>query len=132
MSDYLANTTVLIDHLRGKREAIAFLEEFSPYVSVVTIAELIQGSKDKRDQDLAVKLCTTLPQLIIDKKVSDSAIALMKKFYLSKGLRFLDALIAATALENKLSLITGNVKHFRFIEGLTIISQGDIFDKKTL
>ena len=51
----------------------------------------------------------------------------MKKFYLSKGLRFLDALIAATALEHKLSLITGNLKHFRFIEGLITVSQEDIF-----
>ena len=126
MSNYLADTTVLIDHLRGKEGAVAFLEEFSPYISVVTIAELIQGSKDKRNQALVVKLCTTLPQLIIDKKISNTAIELMKKFYLSKGLRYLDALIGATALENKLNLVTGNLKHFIFIEGLTDISQNDV------
>ena len=41
MSNYLVDTTVLIDHLRGKEGAAAFLEEFSPYISVVTIADQI-------------------------------------------------------------------------------------------
>lgn len=127
MRNYLADTTVLVDHLRGNKKAAAFLEEFSPSISTVTIAELIQGSENKQDQTLAVKICTTLPKLTIDKKISDSAIELMKQFCLSHGLRFLDALIAATAIENKLVLITGNVKHFRFIKGLEVISQDKAF-----
>src|SRR3989338_728933 len=84
MSNYLADTTVVVDHLRGARKATAFLEEFSPYISVVTLAELIQGSENKQDQTQAVKICTTLPKLTIDKKISDSAIELMKKFWKSR------------------------------------------------
>ena len=126
MSNYLADTTVLIDHLRGEENAAVFLEKFSPYISTVTIAELIQGSKNKRDQVLAIKICETLPQLNIDKKISDAAIELMGKFCLSHGLNFLDALIAATAMENKLILVTGNLKHFKFIAGLKTISQNQI------
>ena len=127
MSNYLADTTVVIDHLRGSEKATIFLEEFSPDISVVTVAELIQGSKDKREQFLAVKMCASLLQHAIDRKTSDLAINLMKKFCLSHGLRFLDALIAATALENKLVLVTGNLKHFRFIKGLEVISQEGVF-----
>jgi hypothetical protein len=37
---------------------------------------------------------------------------------LSHGLQVGDALIAATALEHQLSVLTGNVKHFSAVDGL--------------
>lgn len=39
---------------------------------------------------------------------------------LSHGMRLADALIGATAIENQVTLITANVKHFSAVEGLTI------------
>lgn len=123
MSKYLADTTLLVEHLRGNSQARVFLKDHSPSISTVSIAELIQGSGDKNELTTALKLVLSLSEAAIDKKISNLAITLMKKFYLSKGLKFLDALIAATALENKLTLITGNLKHFNFIEGLSIVSQ---------
>lgn len=125
MSKYLADTTLLIEHLRGNSKAKVFLKDNSASISTVSIAELIQGSRDKDELAAALKLSLSLSEIAIDKKISNHAIELMKKFYLSKGLKFLDALIAATALENKLILLTGNLKHFNFIEGLTIASQDD-------
>lgn len=127
MRNYLADTTVIIDHLRGDRKATTFLGEFNPQISIVTVAELIQGAHDKREQILAVKISASLPGININGKISVLAIDLMKKFYLSNGLKFLDALIAATALENKLALVTSNLKHFRFISGLEVISQKKAF-----
>lgn len=129
MSKFLVDTTLLVEHLRGSEKARIFLQDDSPYISTVSIAELIQGSRDNKELMAAIKLCSSLSEIAIDKKISNKAIELMKKFYLSKGLRFLDALIAATALENKLSLITGNLKHFRFIEGLKTISQDEFLKK---
>ncbi len=123
MSKYLVDTTVIIDHLRGNKKATTLLGKFNPYISVVTIAEVIQGSKDKREQGIAIRVCTSFPQFNIDKKICDSAVGLMEEFYLSHGLKFLDALIAATALDSKLMLITGNLKHFKFIKELKVISQ---------
>jgi len=123
MSKYLADTTLLIEHLRGNNQARVFLKDHSPAISTISIAELIQGSRDKNELMTALKLCMSLSEIAIDKKISNYAIELMKKFYLSKGLKFLDAIIATTALENKLTLITGNLKHFNFIEGLRIASQ---------
>lgn len=123
MSKYLADTTLLIEHLRGNNKASVFLKANSPYISTVSIAELIQGSRDKNELKVALKLCVSLSEIAIDKRISNHAITLMKKFYLSKGLKFLDAIIASSVLENKLTLITGNLKHFNFIEGLTVASQ---------
>lgn len=125
MSKYLVDTTLLIEHLRGNDQARVFLEDNSPSISTVSIAELIQESRDKDELVAAMKLVSSLSEIAIDKKVSTKAIDLMKKFYLSRGLKFLDGLIAATALENKLTLITGNLKYFKFIEGLSVVSQED-------
>jgi len=122
MSKYLADTTLLIEHLRGNNQASIFLKANSPCISTVSIAELIQGSRDKDELKAALKLCLSLSEIAIDKKISNHAITLMKKFYLSKGLKFLDAIIACSALENKLTLITGNLKHFNFIEELVTVS----------
>lgn len=127
MNSYLADTTVVVDHLRGNKKAAKFLEECNPSISVVTVAELIQGSKDRREQAMAVKICAAFQELTIDKKISGRALELIEEFYLSHGLLFLDALIGATALENKLVLVTANVKHFRFIKGLQIIPQNTAF-----
>ncbi len=44
----------------------------------------------------------------------------MEALTLSHGLQLGDALIAATALEHGLRLLTGNVKHFNAIEGLNL------------
>lgn len=129
MNNYLADTTVIIDHLRGDRRATTFLEEFKPHISIVTIAESIQGAKDKGEQALAVKICSAFTVFPINGNISALAINLMKKFYLSHGLKFLDALIAATALEEKLILVTDNLKHFKFIKGLEVISQKEAFEQ---
>ena len=39
---------------------------------------------------------------------------------LSGGLHLADALIAATALEHSLTVLTANAKHFSIIEGLNM------------
>lgn len=49
------------------------------------------------------------------------SIKLMEEFRLSQGLLFLDALIAATSICNKLTLVTDNVKHFQFIKKLQLV-----------
>lgn len=129
MNNYLADTTVAVEHLRGNKKAKVFLEKYSPNISTVTIAELIQGSRNSRELTTALKLCTGLYEVVIDKKISAKAIELLEEFYLSNGLLFLDALVAATAIENKLTLVTGNLKHFRFIKELEIAPQEIAFSE---
>lgn len=132
MNKYLADTTVVIEHLRGNLQAKNFLEKNNPSISSVTIAELIQGSRDKQELASISKLCQSLSEAIIDKKISHKAIDLLHDLHLSKGLMFLDALIAATALENKMVIVTGNIKHFRDIPGLELIPQEIAFKEQKM
>jgi predicted nucleic acid-binding protein len=127
MIKYLVDTTMLVDMLRGNVAAKKFLEN-RPEISMVTVAELIQGALDKQNLKIVEKTCKLLPQIEIDRIVSLKAIDLLRKYSLSHGLLFMDALIAASAISKKCVLVTANVKDFIFIEDLKVESQKKILD----
>lgn len=52
--------------------------------------------------------------------VSQQAALLVDQLGLSHHMRLPDALIAATALEHRLPIITANLKHFGAVSGLTV------------
>lgn len=126
MSKFLADTTVLIEMLRGNIAAKKFLEH-SPEISKVTLVELIQGCRDNKELRAIEKACDFLPQIKIDGIISDRAIELLSRYHLSHGLLFLDALIAATCIIRKNILVTENVRDFKFISGLEILPQEKAF-----
>lgn len=121
MGKYLADTTILIDHLRGDKQAKDFLLDAQPAVSLVTLAELIQGSANKKELQAARKAVADLDFVPIRERISTVAIELMEKSFLSHNMQFLDALIAATAIEENLQLVTANTKHFQFIDELKVV-----------
>lgn len=130
MSKFLADTTVLVEMLRGNFAAKQFLES-SPEISKVTLVELIQGCQDKKDLRAVEKACDFLPQIKIDETISNRAIELLREYHLSHGLLFLDALMAATCIIRKNILVTQNIKDFKFIRGLTVSSQDEAFTRFT-
>jgi predicted nucleic acid-binding protein len=120
MAKYLADTNILIDHLRGNVQATEFLINKSPAISAVTVAELIQGCRNPKQLVQVNTLISSLDVLHIDYSISNLAIKFVSDLYLSHGLKFLDAVIAATAIKHKLILKTQDTKHFKFIKGLAI------------
>lgn len=126
MEKYLVDTTVLIDHLRNKRSATLLLGKEEITISQVTIAELIQGAKNKADLVAIEKLIKQFDIKWGSPKISKLAINLLKKYFLKFNLQFLDAIIAAIAIENNLVLVTDNIKHFKFIPHLKVIPPMEI------
>lgn len=118
---HLLDTNVIIDYLRGDRKALNYLQEsITPLICVVSQGEIYQGAKNKeelRKLEQILKKFTVIP---ITPEISHMAIEFLKLYHLPHGLLILDSLIAATAIENKLTLVTGNVKHFIFIKDLKI------------
>ncbi len=113
---------MLIDHIRLAGQATDYLVRNYPAVSAVSIAELIQGAKDKRDLGDIIKLKNSLKVIPITDRISQQALILIEKLFLSNHLEFLDALIAVAAIENNLTLVTANVRHFSPIKGLRLMS----------
>ena len=119
----LVDTDVLIWHLRGYPQATRRLDELGALtLSAVSYLEVLQGMRNKAELVAVKKMlqhraATLLP---MSKAITQRAIELMESLTLSHGLQIGDALIAATALEHQLPVLTANVKHFSAVEGLKI------------
>jgi hypothetical protein len=110
-SDVLLDTDVLIDHMRGYRQ----LEVGSHMsVSVVTRTELYAGHE--RNEPAVQALLKRMGELEVDRNIARRAGRIKR----DAGLKIADALIAATALEHRLPLMTRNRRHFERVAGLEL------------
>ena len=117
----LVDTDVLIWHLRGYAQATRQLDQLgSLKLSAVSYLEVLQGVRNKAELAAVKKMLVRRNAIILPltETITQRAITLMESLTLSHGLQMGDALIAATALEHQLSILTGNVKHFSAVEGL--------------
>lgn len=113
VADVLVDTDIFIDHLRGAVQMKAGRHRLS--YSVITRAELFAGATGT---DLAARVLAPFREISVDRAIAERAGRIRRE----SGLRMPDALIAATALERKLSLVTRNKKHFDQVRGLRITS----------
>ncbi len=119
----LIDSDVLIWLTRGHVGAEARLAQTSPWqISTITYLELAQGCRSKVElqrvkRGLSVKQTKILP---LTPAISERAMTLIDAHALADGLQLADALIAATALEHGLTLLTGNTRHFAAVEALKI------------
>ena len=102
---------MFVDHLRGARRFEA--KNHRVHYSVVTRAELFAGNTAT---DLISVLLAPFRELSVGRAVAERAGRLRRE----SGIRLPDALIAATAIEHKLSLFTRNRSDFEKIPGLRI------------
>jgi predicted nucleic acid-binding protein len=117
----LVDTDVLIWNLRGEPSAANRLDRERGFaISAVTYMELTQGVRDKNELSVLRRALRFWSSdiLHVDSAISARAMFLVEEHALSDSLQLADALIAATALEYGLPLLTGNVKHYRPIDGL--------------
>jgi hypothetical protein len=117
------DTDVLIWALRGNPGAARTIDSaIDRTLSVVSLMELLQGSRSKREahqirQSLLTLQFTLTP---LSERIGSTAADLIEQHALSRGIQVADALIAATALESDQPLCTANTKHFRFIRALAL------------
>ena len=82
--------------------------------------ELMAGARDKREVDYLERYLADYRQIPLSEGIGNRARQIMKTYAKADGLDPLDALIAATAMDENLKLATQNDKHFRNIEGLDL------------
>lgn len=113
MADLLVDTDIFIDHLRGDAEIRPGRHRL--HYSVVTRAELFAGNTAT---NLSVQLLAPFKEVAVDRVIAERAGRVAREF----GIRLPDALIAATALEQRLGLVTRNEKDFASVRGLRVRS----------
>jgi toxin FitB len=111
VADLLVDTDVFIDHLRGAAELRAGRHRL--HYSVITRAELVAGTTAT---ELVATLLGPFHELPVDRSVAERAGRLRRE----SGARLPDALIAATAIEHHLQLVTRNRRDFEKVRGLRV------------
>lgn len=118
------DTDIFIWAQRGNKKAAGIIDTTdNRYLSVQSYMELLQGARNKTQhkyiKNFLSDFCfATLP---FTQTIGHQAANYIEKYSLSCGMRTGDAIIAATAVENNLSLLSGNVKHFKMIPELNLI-----------
>ena len=118
----LVDSNVMIDWINHRQKAIDDINLINGYIalSIITEYEIIAGSKDMVMQKRFEKLLGNYTIISLDYEISALGISLYKKYKLSHGLDMPDSLIAATAIELDLPLLTYNIRDFRFISGIRL------------
>lgn len=119
----LVDTDVLIWNLRGDAAAADRLDEMPGFsLSAVSYMELVQGLRNKQEQhQLRQAMRFWEAELVhLEEGISARATFLVESYALSHSMQMADALIAATAMELGVPLLTANDRHYRHIDGLEI------------
>jgi predicted nucleic acid-binding protein len=120
---YLLDTGVLLRHLCGQKAAVRLMRELGdknrPSISAITRAEVSAGIRSDEDQ-VTCRLLSRLDTLSADQRTADLAGDLVRRARgRGRTLHLGDALIAATAIQYNLTLVTLNRADFEHL-GLSL------------
>lgn len=110
----IVDTDVIIDCLRGRDEAVAFISARRSQIilSAITVAELYAGVKGAAEERILETLLSRLPVVPVTADIAKAG-GLMKRDYGKlHGVGIADAILAATAQAEGAKLATLNVKHY--------------------
>ena len=119
----LFDTDVLIWIQRGNVKAARLVDRADErLISVQTFMELLQAARDKGQHAIIKRYLADLSfsVLPLTENIGHRALVYVEEYGLSSGMRAGDAIVAATATENGLTLATGNAHHFRPVKGLAL------------
>lgn len=121
----ICDTNVLIEYFKNNKEIIHTIEKFgfnNAAISCVTVGEMYFGALNKTELNKIKRITNKFIHIDINSQVSRTFTKLMFQYSLSQNLTIPDALIAATALTNKIELYTINQKDFKYMKGLKLLT----------
>jgi predicted nucleic acid-binding protein len=119
----LFDTDIFIWVQKGNANAAQLMETSKErYLSVQTYMELLQSAQNKKQHKQIKDFLAAFDFIIIPftENIGHRACIYIEEYTLSNGIRAGDAIIAATAIENNLTLVTSNAKHFKTIRDLKL------------
>ena len=119
----LFDTDVLIWVERGNSRAASLIDNTETRnISVQTYMEFLQGARSKSAVQRVKDFLADFDFRIIPltENIGHRASIYIEEYAAICGIQVGDAVIAATAVENHLTLITGNQKHFSPIQDLKL------------
>lgn len=91
-------------------------------ISVQSYMELLQGARNHAEIRIIKSFLSEMDfrTLPLTENIGHRALIYVEEYALTSGIRSADALIAATAVENNLTLATSNQKHFKAVKELKL------------
>ncbi len=115
------DTDILIWIQRGNKKAATLIEkDDDKYLSIQSYMELLQGAKNKTQHKYIKDFISEFEFSILPltENIGHRALIYVEQYALSSNMRAGDAIIAATAIENNMSLVSSNMKHFKAVKDL--------------
>lgn len=129
MAQLLIDTDILIDVANDDATATSRLTYESQTsilaVSTITVMELTVGCRNKAELEALTRFLAQFQVLTLTSQISDRATQLLQDYFLSHGLLIADSLVAGTAIESQIPLLSKNQRDFRFIQALDLLSYPD-------
>ena len=116
----LVDSDVIIWYLRGFPPARPYVEDKNFSCSTISYMEVLRGAKNKKELKQIISFFKQSTILPITPAISQKAQYYVEQFSLSHSIELQDALIAATAIENSIELVTANMKHYKPIPNLKL------------
>jgi predicted nucleic acid-binding protein len=118
----LIDTDVLIDYLRGRAEAVSYLESLTEklLISAITVAELYAGVREGEEREALDYFTMAFEIVSIDQPIACIGGLNRRDYGKSHGVGLADAIIAATAEVKKADLITLNKRHFPMLTNVIV------------
>lgn len=118
----LVDTDILIKIYRGDKEKQQIMHPIQENlaISIITIMELQAGAKSNQNKYEILKTSKAYNIFYLNDIISKIALNLFKKYSVEYKAGVADILIAATAISTGIPLYTDNIRHFEFIEELTL------------
>ena len=118
----LIDTDVLVEYLRGRSEAVEYLEGLTSdlYISVISMAELFAGVRGDEEEKSLKQLLLAFVVLPVTEKTARLGGLYRRDYGGSHGTGLADALIAATSEENGADLVTFNSRNFPMVSRIEV------------
>ena len=117
------DTDIFIWVEQGNEKAAMLMEKTEEkFLSIQTYMELLQCAKNKTQHKYVKDFLNSFGFIVLPltENIGHRASIYVEEYTLSSSIRSGDAIIAATAIENNMTLSSSNVKHFKVIKKLKL------------
>ena len=118
------DTDILIWVQRGNEKAAKLIDKDKDrYLSIQGYMELLQGARNKNHHKYVKDFIKEFDFSILPltENIGHRALIYVEEHALSSNMRAGDAIIAATAIENSMKLVSSNIKHFKALKELQLM-----------
>ena len=119
---FLLDTDVIIEYLRGRDEAIRYVESLEGgfYVSAITVAELYSGVKGNDEESALERFLDAFEIIPVDRALARLGGLCRHRYQPAHGTGLADAIVAMSAESADAALVTFNRRHYPMIKDVVV------------